>query len=76
MRDITWAHCVRPGDEVHGSVEQALGTEIHVKGAHSAPVPPASVGEMSNASTRNMCWVEECGVYVWRQDMVGVENSE
>jgi len=36
-------------------------------GADSAAVPPASVGEMSNASTRDMCWVEECGVYVLRQ---------
>ena len=40
MRDIPWTRCVRPGDDVHGSVELPVGTEIHVNAADSAPLPP------------------------------------
>jgi len=67
---------VGPGDQVHGSVEQPVGTEIQVNAVESAPVPPAGGGEMSNASAGNMRWVEECGVHVLRQDMVAVDKFE
>jgi len=76
LTDMTWGHSVGPADEVDGSVEQPVGTEVQVNAAESAAVPPAAGGEMSNASAGIMCWVEECGVYVLRQDMGAVDNFD
>ena len=61
-------------DYLHDSVDLRVGREMDVKAVDSAAPAPHGEGELSNPSTCSICSVEECGVYVLRQDMAEVEE--